>query len=75
MIRLNQQGREITDWFDTEVEKVRKVMTADSSTTLTAISNDAVDRLGVRLGPAVVKALREFGGRVSLGNVTPWSEY
>ena len=65
----------IFQWFNGEIEKVRYVLKTQPATTLIAVTNDAVDRLGVRLGPAICKALEEFGDRVQLGEVTPWEDY
>jgi hypothetical protein len=42
---------------------------------LTAITNDARDRCGFRLGPAIVERLQEYGDRVQLGDVVPVSAY
>jgi len=71
LARLSQQRAEIYDWFDKEVMKVRAIMIANSAMTVTAITYDAYDRLGCRLGPAIVDRLREFGSRVQLGSVLP----
>jgi hypothetical protein len=68
---LNTQRDTIYKWFDAEVIKVKSTMLTYPATTLIAITNDAPDRLGCRLGPAIADRLKEFGGRVQVGNVLP----
>lgn len=71
LARLEGQRKQIYDWFDTEVMKVWATLAAEPATTLIAITNDAYDRLGCRLGPAIVSKLEQFGSRVRLGEVLP----
>ena len=71
LARLNQQRASIYDWFDREVVKVKGILMTYPALTVIAITNDAYDRLGCRLGPAIVDRLKEFGSRVQLGNVLP----
>ena len=68
---LSNQREAIYKWFDAEVMKVKSTMMTYPLTTLIAITNDGPDRLGCRLGPAIVDRLKEFGGRVTLGHVLP----
>jgi len=71
LARLNQQRAEIYKWYDAEVVKVKGTLMTYPNLTVVAITNDGFDRLGCRLGPAIVDRLKEFGGRVQLGNVLP----
>lgn len=75
LTQLLSERQKIQNWFHGEVLKVKALLAANPAVTVTAISNDAVDRLGVRLGPAIVEALKQYSGRVQLGNVVPWSAY
>jgi len=72
---LNQQRDAIHSWFDAEVLKVRAMMLADLNLKLVAISNDGKDRCGFRLGPPILERLKEFQGRISLGQILPPEEY
>jgi hypothetical protein len=63
------------NWFDGEVLKVRSMMLADSKLTLVAISNDGKDKCGFRIGPAILERLKEFGGRISLGQILAPEQY
>jgi len=51
------------------VMKVRSMMQANSALTLVAITNDGVDKCGFRLGPPILERLKEFGNRISLGEI------
>lgn len=64
-----EMRQKIFNWFDAEVLKIRTMMLADPSLTLVAITNDGPDKCGFRLGPAILERLKEFGGRISLGEV------
>jgi hypothetical protein len=75
LIRLLGDRQAIFDWFDKEVAKVASMLRVFPNLSVIAVINDSVDRLGVRLAPAIVNALKEFGGRVQAGAVTPWSAY
>lgn len=68
---LSNQRESIYRWFDAEVMKVKSTMMTYQNTTLICITNDAYDRLGCRLGPAIARRLAEFGNRVQLGNLLP----
>lgn len=68
---LNNQRDAIYKWFDAEVMKVKSTMMTYPAMTVIAITNDGPDRLGCRLGPAIMDRLKEFGSRVQLGNVLP----
>lgn len=65
----------IFNWFDAEVLKVRSMMLADMKLNLVAISNDGKDKCGFRLGPAILERLKEFQGRISLGQILPPEQY
>ncbi|MBI5585260.1 MAG: hypothetical protein HY892_15720 [Deltaproteobacteria bacterium] len=75
LMALNKQRDEIYNWFDAEMNKVSNILKTNPRATLTAITNDARDRCGFRLGPAIVERLQEFGDRVQLGDIVPDSEY
>jgi hypothetical protein len=72
---LNQQREAIYQWFDNEVAKAGKMLKAIPTLTLVAISNDGKDRCGFRLGPPICERLKEFGGRVTLGQILPPEQY
>jgi len=72
---LDRQREAIYKWFDAEVMKVRQTMLANPALTLVAVTNDGRDKLGSRLGPAIVRRLADLGGRVTLGYVMPEEEY
>jgi hypothetical protein len=65
----------IFNWFDGEVLKVITLMKANPSLNLIAIANDGKDRCGFRLGPAILERLKEFSGRISLGQVVSPENY
>jgi hypothetical protein len=73
--RLNTQREEIYKWFDGEITNVQNFLKTHPRATVTAVTNDARDRCGFRLGPAIVERLSEFGDRVRLGEIVPDSEY
>jgi hypothetical protein len=75
LMALNKQRNGIYKWFDAEMMKVQNILRTNPRATLTAITNDARDRCGFRLGPAIVERLQEFGDRVRLGDIVPDSEY
>ena len=75
LMALNQRRDEIYKWFEAEMVKVENLLKTNPRATLTAITNDARDRCGFRLGPAIVERLAEFGDRVQLGDIVPDSEY
>jgi hypothetical protein len=75
LMALNKQRDEIHKWFEAEMVKVENVLRTNPRANLTAITNDARDRCGFRLGPAIVERLQEFGDRVRLGDIIPDSEY
>jgi Ca2+-binding EF-hand superfamily protein len=75
LMALNKQRDEIHKWFEAEMVKVENVLKTNPRATLTAITNDARDRCGFRLGPAIVERLQAFGDRVKLGDIVPDSEY
>jgi hypothetical protein len=50
-------------------------MLAEPKLTMTVISNDGKDRCGFRLGPPILERLKEFGGRISLGQILPPEQY
>jgi hypothetical protein len=75
LMALNQQRDEIYKWFEAEMVKVENLLKTNPRATLTAITNDARDRCGFRLGPAIVERLSGFGDRVRLGDIVPDSEY
>ena len=56
-------------WFDNAVLSVVSQMKANPALTVTAISNDGPDKCGFRLGPPICERLKEFGGRVTLGEI------
>jgi len=68
-MKLSDQRDDIYKWFDNIVNDVAGQMKADPSLNLTAVMNDGPDRLGARLGPAIMKKLGSFGDRVQLGSV------
>jgi hypothetical protein len=68
-IKLSDQRDDIYKWFDSIVNNVAGQMKDDPSLTATAIMNDGPDRLGARLGPAIMKKLGSFGDRVQMGTV------
>jgi hypothetical protein len=72
---LNTQREAIYNWFDGEIAKVRDILETNPQATVTAITNDGRDKLGFRLGPAIMEKLREFGDRVQMGIVFPESAY
>lgn len=63
------------NWFDAEVLKVLAMMKSNPALTLVAISNDGKDRCGFRLGPAILERLKEFAGRIQLGEVLSPDKY
>jgi hypothetical protein len=75
LARLNTRREEIYKWFDGEITKVQNFLKTHPRATVTAVTNDARDRCGFRLGPAIVERLAEFGDRVQLGDIVPVSEY
>jgi len=72
---LNTQRDAIYNWFDGEVAKVGNILEKNPQATVTAITNDGRDRLGFRLGPAIMERLKEYGNRVQLGEILPESSY
>lgn len=72
---LNTQRDAIYNWFDGEVAKVGNILKKNPQATVTAITNDGRDRLGFRLGPAIMERLKEYGNRVQLGEILPESSY
>jgi Ca2+-binding EF-hand superfamily protein len=75
LMALNRRRDEIHQWFEGEMTKVENILRTNPRATLTAITNDARDRCGFRLGPAMVERLQAFGDRVQLGDVVPVSAY
>lgn len=72
---LNTKREAILKWFDAEVLKVASMLRANSNLNLIAITNDGKDRCGFRLGPPILERLKEFGGRIQLGQILPPEQY
>jgi hypothetical protein len=68
-MKLSDQREDIYKWFDQIVTDVSRQMKANPYLTANAILNDGPDRLGARLGPAIMKRLSSFGDRVQMGTV------
>jgi hypothetical protein len=68
-IKLSDQREDIYKWFDNIVSGVGRQMKANPYLTASAVINDGPDRLGARLGPAIMKKLSNFGDRVQMGTL------
>ncbi|MBA4392302.1 MAG: hypothetical protein C0407_02000 [Desulfobacca sp.] len=68
-MRLSAQRGDIYEWFDKIVMNVADKMEANPEQTVTAIINDGPDRLGFRLGPAIMEKLTKFGDRAQIGTI------
>jgi hypothetical protein len=68
-VRLSEQRGEIYEWFDKNVMDLAGKMEANPALTVTAITNDGLDKCGFRLGPAITEKLQKFGDRVQLGTI------
>ncbi len=67
--------QQIQTWYGNKVNEGRAKLTANPSLTLIICTNDAKDRFGFRLCPPTLELFADFGGRVTLGTITPESEY
>lgn len=68
-MKLSDQRADIYKWFDHIVSDVGRQMKANPYLSATAVINDGPDRLGGRLGPAILKKLNSFGDRVQMGTL------
>lgn len=78
---LNAHRLDVCNWFTGELTLVQRSLQGNLSLTAIAIANDGPteqhpgERLGFRLGPAIMERMKEFGDRVQLGTVVTESEY
>lgn len=68
-VRLSERRGEIYEWFDKIVMDVANTMESNPQQKVTAIINDGPDRLGFRLGPAIMEKLNKFGTRAQMGTL------
>lgn len=68
-VRLSERRGEIYEWFDKIVMDVANKMESNPQQKVTAIINDGPDRLGFRLGPAIMEKLNKFGTRAQMGTL------
>lgn len=75
LVELSRRSPEIEAWWKVQILNAAFTMRKMPNLTAVAIANDGRDRCGFRLGEAIMRDLREFGNRVTLGQITPESEY
>jgi hypothetical protein len=67
-VALSDQRDDIYSWFDNIVINVADQMEADPNLTAMAIIHDGPDRLGSRLGDAIMQKLAKYGDRIQRGD-------
>lgn len=74
-LTIQSQEGQIKKWFDDYLNGIEGILKANPQLTGTVIANDAVDRFGFYIGPAILNSLNAYSSRLTLGIIVPESAY
>jgi hypothetical protein len=75
IIAIYNQRDAIYSWFESYISGVEKRFKAEPGLKGIIVLNDAKDRMGLDMGPAIMERLRAYEDRLEMGAIVPESEY